>query len=216
MISLVIGNGESRRSLDLKHFKNKITLIGCNAVYRDIEVDHLVCFDKRMVDESVHSEIKNIYTRSRNYKDFRKIHKYKQVKLLPDLPYEGSSKQDHPDHWNSGPYALLIAAQMPSPDIFVIGFDLYGREGLVNNIYKGTANYSRPDSREVDPSFWIYQIKKIMRWYPEKNFCFFNDTDWLIPDSWRACSNFDFIELTKFYSTVDNLLNTSYNNSIVV
>lgn len=216
MISLVIGNGESRQALDLKRYENKITLIGCNAIYRDISVDHLVCFDKRMVEESVHSSVKNIYTRLRNYRDFRKIHKYKQVNLLPDLPYQGSNKQDHPDNWNSGPYALLLAAKLGYSKILSIGFDLYGKEGFVNNIYKDTRNYSDSNSKAVDPDFWIYQIKKIMRCYPDKHFYFFNDADWPIPESWKACDNFYFIEIKKFYEHLDTTLNTAYNLKIVV
>jgi hypothetical protein len=211
MISLVIGNGESRRALDLNRYENKITLIGCNAVYRDLSVDHLICFDKRMVEESVHSDILNIYTRHRNFRDFKKIHKFKQVKLLPDLPYQGINKQDDPDHWNSGPYALLLASNLEHPNVFAVGFDLYGNQDLVNNIYKDTANYSNSKSKAVDPGFWIYQIKKIMRRYPNKKFYFFNNKDWSVPESWEACSNFKFVSIDKFYETIDTTLNTQYN-----
>ena len=50
--AVVIGNGESRGSLDLANLKNTVTLIGCNAIHRDIVVDHLVCCDQRMVKEA--------------------------------------------------------------------------------------------------------------------------------------------------------------------
>ena len=48
---LVVGNGESRRDIALSNL-NFETIIGCNAVFRWDYVDHLVCCDKRMVEEA--------------------------------------------------------------------------------------------------------------------------------------------------------------------
>ena len=71
---VVIGNGESRSSVDLANLKDTVTLIGCNAIHRDIAVDHLVCCDQRMVKEAVANKaIPHIYTRPRYYRDFHKI-----------------------------------------------------------------------------------------------------------------------------------------------
>ena len=47
---LVIGNGESRCDINLSEINT--TKIGCNAIVRDFFVDHLVCVDRRMVDEA--------------------------------------------------------------------------------------------------------------------------------------------------------------------
>ena len=72
--AVVIGNGESRSSVNLKNLKNTVTLIGCNAIHRDLDVDHLVCCDHRMVQEVISRKkskrILNIYTRERYYRDF--------------------------------------------------------------------------------------------------------------------------------------------------
>ena len=38
---IVLGNGESRKDIKLLPLKDHYTLIGCNAIHRDIEVDHL-------------------------------------------------------------------------------------------------------------------------------------------------------------------------------
>ena len=48
---LVIGNGESRENIDLN--KINTTKVGCNAIMRDFFVDHLICVDRRMVEESI-------------------------------------------------------------------------------------------------------------------------------------------------------------------
>ena len=46
---LVIGNGESRKTINLDSLTT--TKIGCNAIYRDNNVEHLVCVDKPMFKE---------------------------------------------------------------------------------------------------------------------------------------------------------------------
>ena len=38
---LVIGNGESRKALKIEELN--LPTVGCNAIFRDIKVDHLVC-----------------------------------------------------------------------------------------------------------------------------------------------------------------------------
>jgi hypothetical protein len=48
---LVIGNGESRASVNID--KLNYTKIGCNAILRDFSVDHLVCVDRPMLLEAL-------------------------------------------------------------------------------------------------------------------------------------------------------------------
>ena len=137
--ALVIGNGESRSKIELNAFKNTHVLVGCNALHRDIVVDHLVCCDHRMVREALENPATantTIHVRDGWHHYFRKIEKHKNVKLLPELPYRGDLRPDKPVHWGSGPYAVLIAAQLNLSTVSLVGFDLYGRQDLVNNVYK--------------------------------------------------------------------------------
>ena len=59
----VFGNGESRTSIDIDKLDGP--KIGCNAIYRDYHMDHLVCVDRRMAQEAVDANLKHtqIYTR---------------------------------------------------------------------------------------------------------------------------------------------------------
>ena len=60
----VIGNGESRKAINLNNLPD--FKIGCNAVVRDYWVDHLICVDRRIVDEAAQKHADNfkfIYTR---------------------------------------------------------------------------------------------------------------------------------------------------------
>jgi len=189
----VLGNGESRRHIDISKFTG--TIIGCNAVHRDIVIDHLVCCDRRMVEEAVKNPcIKDtlIYTR-KDWLDYF-YSKNQNVKLLPDLPYQGDDRKDQTMHWGSGPYAVLLAAQLCSKEVSLYGFDLYSKSKSVNNIYKGTNNYSSPESKPVDPSYWIYQIGKVFEYFSDCKFKIHNTRDWSLPVEWQK-NNVRFVDL---------------------
>lgn len=208
--AIVIGNGESRISLDIGSYWDKVTLIGCNAIHRDIKVNHLVCCDHRMVRESVNNKkISSIYTRPRYYKDFYKVLQKEKVKNLPDIPYNGSLKPDQAEHWGSGPYAVLLAAELNFKDILLVGFDLYGKNNLVNNVYKGSQNYLPENKPAVDPSYWIYQMRKVFLHHSDRNFKIFNFDNWSCPEDWLL-PNVEVFELNKFYTEVAKELNTVY------
>ena len=186
--ALVIGNGESRFRINLNDFKDTHVLVGCNAIHRDCVVDHLICCDHRMVREALENPKtvnSTIHVRDNWHHYFRKIEKNKNVKLLPDLPYQGERRPDKAMHWGSGPYAVLVAAQLNLPVVSLVGFDLYGKQEQVNNIYKGTSNYSHPISNAVDPSYWIYQIGKLFSLFPDIQFNIINTEGWILPTEWQ-------------------------------
>ena len=189
MIS-VFGNGESRKNLDLNCFKEP--KVGCNAIHRDYYVDHLVCVDRRMVQEALDSNFKgSIYTRS----DWSHFFKNTPVTILPNLPYQGSTRPDEPFQWGSGPYAVLLAAALDD-HINLFGFDLYSPSRYVNNLYKDTANYDTSTKPAIDPRYWIYQISKVFQSFPDKYFTVYNLENWTIPESWNL-ANVEFKLLDK-------------------
>ncbi len=185
--AIVFGNGESRAGIDLHQYKNYIT-VGCNAIHRDFTVDHLICCDARMVREALENpetDHSKIYVRDNWHHYFRKILKNKHIQLVPELPYKGDKRPDQPIHWGSGPYAVLVAANLDVDEIHLLGFDLYSRSGKVNNVYKGTQNYNSENSSAVDHSYWQYQIAKIFDHYPQKKFKIINKNFWDMPEDWR-------------------------------
>jgi hypothetical protein len=182
----VIGNGESRRTFALNQIKD--LTIGCNAVHRDFICDKFVAVDRRMVEEILRNDaVTNsaVYTRQDWYKEWCND----RVRSLPDLPFEGADKVDKPFHWNSGPYAILLASMMLPQHIHLLGFDLWSVDGLVNNFYKDTSNYSNANSKKVMPDFWIYQLAKVFNHYSQIEFIQHQKQDWRIPDSWLAIKN---------------------------
>ena len=192
---LVIGNGESRQGIDIN--TRTCTKVGCNAIYRDFFVDHLVCVDRRMVQESINAGYNTntkIYTR----KDWlNQFSKEDNLYVVPDLPYKGNLRQDDPFHWGSGPYALLIGAMNSLGNVEIIGFDLYSKTTTVNNIYKDTNNYSSKDKRAVDPRYWIHQCAMVFKYFPDISFKMYVDKEWNMPDLWKN-SNVKVDLLDKF------------------
>ena len=186
--AFVIGNGESRKALDIPPLKKDYVLIGCNAIHRDITVDHLVCCDRRMVDEALGNKQTAgtlVHVREDWYHYFRKIKKNKNIRTVPPIPYESLQKHDMPEHWGSGCYAVLLAASIGFKEVNLLGFDLYPSNNKVNNVYKGTDNYATADARAVDYSYWAHQISKVFQCYPDISFVVHNLNDWEMPSQWQ-------------------------------
>lgn len=197
---LVIGNGESRKHIDISKLQGP--KVGCNAIFRDYFTDYLVCVDRRMVAEALLAEVNIrkdtlVYTRPDWYDQFKTI----RVREVPKLPYKGNERWDEPFNWGSGPYAVLLGAMFSKErEVNLIGYDLYSKTKLVNNIYKSTANYDSADKRAVDPRYWIHQIGMVFKYFPKIEFTIFQEPDWELPQAW----NYPNVK-------VDTISNISYN-----
>ena len=191
---LVIGNGESRKNIDLD--KINTIKIGCNAVFRDWHVDHLICCDRKMVLEAT-QELDllktTVYTRS----EYVSMHTH--LKLLPALPYVSEQRQDQPIHWGSGPYAVLLATQLNTlnKSIDLLGFDLYGLGEKINNVYKDSKGYNKSHDRAVDPRYWIHQLGKIFELNQNMKFVLYCLDSFVKPMEWNH-TNLEYRSLTKF------------------
>ena len=204
---LVIGNGESRSSINIQNLLGKISLVGCNAIHRDAVVNHLICCDERMVREAVenpNTASTFIYVREHSYQWFRKVQKHKNIILLPDIPNQEHNRIDQPRNWGSGTYALLAASQLPeTKKIYLLGFDLYGNNTLVNNLYKNTKNYSVGGSHAIDPSYWIWQAAKVFKLFPNIEYNIVNHDNWPMPPEWKK-SNVEFLNIENFKNQLHN------------
>ena len=186
--TLVLGNGESRKGLDLGRIYPNYEIVGCNAVHRDMSVDHLVCCDRRMVQEAVNNAFEDpVYTRSDWYKQFSF---WRNVRCLPELPYKGNKRQDDPWHWGSGGHALNLACTMDPDYVVMLGFDLWGSNSKFNNIYKSTENYNDATKPATDPSYWVYQTAKLFEVHSKIKFLQIQPDDWDPPEEWDQFGNF--------------------------
>ena len=129
----VIGNGESRSIFPIEDLKDKGVVWGCNAIYRDMVLDHLVVIDPDMLNEIAKDKNKYadhypVWTGYRNPKQWGL-----KVRNIP------KNKR-----WNAGTSAAHLAVQHGHTNIFLIGHDLEPcLNGLTNNMYKSTDNYRK-------------------------------------------------------------------------
>jgi hypothetical protein len=168
---------------------------------RDHEVDYLVCVDRRMVNEAIEDTINEttlVYTRKDWYGSYQHL---KNIREVPNIPYEAVIRADEPFQWGSGPYAVLLAATLSKErSVSLVGFDLYSNNKLVNNVYKGTQGYDASNKSAVDPRYWIHQIGKVFECFPKVNFTVYRPLGWETPKAWMR-SNVE----------VDNISNIYYN-----
>jgi hypothetical protein len=175
---ILIGNGESRLGIEFNSMPDY--KIGCNAAYRDFKVDCVVAVDRRVIVELLENNFKQlVYTRP----DW--IMPYPNIKILPDLPYQGDKKADDPWHWGTGPHSCNVAASMNPNEVHLYGFDLWGVDNKINNVYKDTKNYDTSERGAIDPRFWIYQLAKCFELYPNIQWIQHQPSDWKKPESWN-------------------------------
>ena len=179
----VFGNGESRTSVNINNLQG--IKVGCNAIYRDYHMDHLVCVDRRMVQEVLDNDANQhsyLYTRQEWSGRFDAI----RVRTVPKLFYQGTQRWDEPFQWGSGPYAVFLASKLCNDrTVHLIGFDLHSTTSTINNVYKGTSNYDSVDKRPIDPRYWIHQIGMVFKYYTKINFIIHQNTPWQIPQAWK-------------------------------
>ena len=63
-------------------------------------------------------------------------------------------------------------------NIKLVGFDLYGTEGKLNNVYADTDGYKSMYDEAVDCYIGFYKLEKYLNVSPNKKFTIFNTHDW--------------------------------------
>ena len=156
MTAFVLGNGQSRRSVDLNKLAQIGWVYGCNALYREFTPQVLVATDTPIAQEiqrSGYAKTNIFYTR----------------RPIPD-----SGAQRVPKDYfgfSSGPIAAALAAMDPHFRIYLVGFDLGpDQDGKFNNIYAGTPFYKPAGAPPTYSGNWIKQFVKIFRDFNQKNF----------------------------------------------
>jgi hypothetical protein len=148
-IAFVLGNGVSRREIDLSSLAGLGKIYGCNALYREYTPEALVATDKpiaQRIQETGYSARHRFYTR-------RPIEGLGALKVPHD--YFG---------YSSGPIATAIAAQDGHRHIYLLGFDM-GPEinNRFNNLYAGTEFYKASEATPTYTGNWIKQLTRVVR-----------------------------------------------------
>jgi len=184
-IAFVLGNGTSRKSIDLNQLKEHGTVYGCNALYREFEPDYLVAVDAKMIleinkagyqhDHSVWTNRNRAYDKMNGFNFFQ------------------SSKG-----WSSGPTALHLASEHKNNEIYILGFDYTGIDNKLNNIYANTFNYKKSHERATYHGNWLRQTLITCQKFSEKRYIIVLGDDAFIPKEFSNIENLSHITVEEF------------------
>ena len=141
-IAHIIGNGKSREKFNLSFLKDKGTVFGCNALYRDYYYkydlpDYLVA-----IDDAIITEIESSYFPAARVLIPPEEEKWEPVKL--------HWARSNLDDWNSqrprsnaGMNAIFEAIKMKFTELYIYGFDflVMNKEFALLNMYEDTECY---------------------------------------------------------------------------
>ena len=187
--AIVLGNGTSRRGLDLEKLKTLGKVYGCNALYRDFSPDVLIA-----TDEGISQEIQN--------SGYARTHEFYTRKPLPG---SGAQKITLNYGYSSGPVALSYASAISNiKTIYILGFDYAGVDKKFNNMYADSPHYKRSADPETYYGNWIDQTLTIVRQHPKVQYIRVIPENALIPDKFKNQANLDHMDLAKFQTIINN------------
>jgi hypothetical protein len=188
-IAFVLGNGTSRQQIPIEKLKELGTVYGCNALYREHSVDHLVAVDTKMIREIYDS---GYYLENKVYTNPNKFSKtLKGITILN--PNKG---------WSSGPTAMFLASKNQHRIIYILGFDYVGlgeKNLNVNNMYAGTQNYKGVHEKATYYGNWQRQTMMCANQHPRVKYVRVRENKKsYIPDLLKDLPNVKHITIPEF------------------
>jgi hypothetical protein len=195
-VAFVLGNGESRKGIDIDNLKKHGTVFACNGVYRTDKPDFLIAVDPKMVLEIAESDY---LLQNKVYSNFNAQYN-KNPKILDHVQWFKPSLG-----WSSGPTALRMACDHGFKEIYILGFDYQGlSEGgknnrfKVNNLFKDSRNYKKGNEQATFFGNWMNQTKKCLQDYPDVKFHRVIPKDWFQPKDLQWKGNIDHPSTEEF------------------
>ena len=194
--AFVLGNGESRRVIDINQLKPHGKVYACNGVYRTHRPDWLIAVDPKMMLEIAESDY---VVNNKVYSNFN-VQYQKHQKLLDHVTWSKPSLG-----WSSGPTALRLACEHGLRDIYILGFDYQGhREGekkerfRFNNIFKDSRNYKKSQDEATFYGNWMNQTKRVLTDFPDVKFHRVIPEGWFKPKDLDWMKNLDTVTIPQF------------------
>ena len=194
--AFVLGNGESRKGIQIADLKKHGTVFACNGVYRSEEPDYLIAVDPKMILEIAETEYPKTHEVWSNYN-----HQYSKNENA-----KNHVKWFQPSlGWSSGPTALKMAADKKFTKIYILGFDYRGhpRDGsknsfYFNNVFKDTRNYKKGKDEATYYGNWMNQTKRVLTDYPHIQFFRVVPKNAFKPHDLEFNTNFKHLDIDEF------------------
>jgi hypothetical protein len=182
--AFVLGNGISRRGLDLTTLKLHGKIYACNGIYREFVPNVLVATDRPIstaIQESGYALKNPFYTRR---------------------PVDGLGANTVPKPYfgfSSGPIAVALAAEHGASKIYMLGFDMGPiKNNQINNIYAGTEFYKPQTSVPTFTGNWIKQLTQITKDFPDCEFVRVHGPTTAAITQFDSIKNFKKMDLSGF------------------
>lgn len=206
--AFIIGNGTSRKGLDLTQLKGHGIIYGCNWFYRkEFKPDVLITSDEPITNTI--TKVDSWYPRTNWF-----------FTWYPK-PGSGAKKAPTPEKFAAGPMATYTAVKsFNSKKVFLIGMDFFGfgssdknNNGGLNNLYANEKHYQKVEegSEGHAPTYrnWQRRFEWIMVNCPDVDFYHVNPFEGKSPERLKGLPNFHQI-------TWDNLIEYSKNDSPLI
>ena len=195
-IAFVLGNGESRKGIEINDLKKKGTVFACNAVYRTDNPHYLIAVDPKMMMEIAESDYMQ---HNQVWTNFNA--QYNKVKKILDY-----AKWFQPSlGWSSGPTALRMACERKHSEIYIIGFDYqghrdekYANRKMFNNLYKDTRNYKKSSEEGTFYGNWMNQTKRCLQDFKNTKFVRVIPKGWFKPKDIDWNKNIEHLTVEEF------------------
>jgi hypothetical protein len=189
-IAFVLGNGVSRRLVDLDRVRGRGAIYGCNALYRDFAPAVLVS-----TDPPISTEIQN--------SGYSKNHVHYTRKPLP----ESGSQRIPPRYFgfSSGPVAVGLATEDRNRQIYLLGFDLGpNRTGSFNNMYADTEFYKKSTATPTYTGNWVRQLISIMKDNPRTTYTRVMGETTAVIAEFAPIENHRIMDIADFLDRINN------------
>lgn len=190
-IAFVLGNGVSRKCLDLQQLRLRGKIYGCNALYREFTPDVLVATDRpirEQIQESGYPINNRFYTRT------------------PMLGLGAYAVPDQYWSFSSGQLAMAIAAQDGAKKIYLLGFDMGPDNQLFNNVYAGTEFYKSAGANPTYTGNWINQVIQVATDFPGVEFVRVQGDTTADILEFSKIANIRHMAIVQFLDCINNIL----------
>jgi len=157
--AFIVGNGVSRKPIDLHGLKTRGEIYGCNAIHREFsDCDYIVAIDDGMIKELT-----------------EEIHPRSQIIIPPeDERWESAKYNSRRRRSNAGMNAMLEAIRRDNTKLYCLGFDFLLKGSIsTDNVFKNTPNYGiETHAVESDNYYRIKYLEWFMRDNAQVQFTF--------------------------------------------
>ena len=199
--AFVLGNGESRRGIDIDDLKEKGTVFACNGVYRTHRPHYLISVDPKMILEIAESDY---MLHNKVYSNFNAQYN-KHQKIMDHCNWFKPSLG-----WSSGPTALRMACDHGFKEIYILGFDYQGHSEnnkrqrfKFNNVFKDTRNYKKSNDEATFYGNWMNQTKRCLQDFKDVKFHRVIPKGWFQPKDLDWAGNIEHPTTEEFLSKFD-------------